>query len=70
MPVVRGGAQLKFVRPKEAWVFDAEDEQTPRFIELVAQSVAKLIDDGTGAQLRSFFGLRTLNDERDVVEAL
>ena len=70
MPVVRGGAQLKFVRPREAWVFDAEDEQTPRFIELVAQSVAKLIDDGTGAQLRSLFGLRTLNDERDVVQAL
>lgn len=70
MPVSKGGSQLRFVRPRDAWFFNTEDEVTPRFIEVIPQSVAKFIDDATIERLRSQVGLRTLNDERDALPAL
>jgi hypothetical protein len=52
MPVSKGGSQLRFVRPRDAWFFNTEDEVTPRFIEVIPQSVAKFIDDATIERLR------------------
>jgi hypothetical protein len=70
MPVVRGGGTVRFVTPKEAWHFNTDDEALPRFMEIVAPSVAKAFGDGTLERLRLLVGLRILNDQRDVLQAL
>lgn len=70
LPVVRGTPSLRFVRPNEGWYFNSEEEVAPRFVELVAQSVSKFMDDGVLEWLRTKVGLRILNDERDAVPAL
>ncbi|MBD5804524.1 hypothetical protein AZOA_39670 [Azoarcus sp. Aa7] len=70
MPVVRGSTGLRFVRPRESWYFNAEDEAPPRFMELIAPTVSKFIDEAASERLRTQVGLRTLNDPRDVIPAL
>ncbi|MBX9694635.1 MAG: hypothetical protein K2Z81_19770, partial [Cyanobacteria bacterium] len=70
MPVMRGSSGLRFARPGEAWYFNEEDEARPRFMELVAPTVAKLVDDSTNEKLRKFANLKTLNDSRDSLSAL
>ena len=70
MPVVRGGGTVRFVTPKEAWHFNTDDETLPRFMEIVAPSVAKAFGDGTLEHLRLLVGLRVLNDQRDASQAL
>lgn len=70
MPVMRGNSGLRFVRPKEAWYFSEEDETRPRFMELLAPTVAKLVDESTNERLRKLADLKTLNDLRDSLSAL
>lgn len=70
MPVAQGSTSLRFVRPSKAWYFNAEDETSPRFMELVVPTISKLIDDATNERLRQLVGLRTLNDSRDLIPAL
>jgi len=70
LPVMRGSSGLRFVRPREAWYFNEEDETRPRFMELLAPTVAKLVDDSTNERLRKLANLKTLNDPRDSLSAL
>lgn len=71
VPVTQQGSNsLRFVRPVEAWYFNAEDEAAPRFMELIAPTIAKAIDEATNERLRQLAGLRTLNDPRDLMPAL
>ena len=70
MPVVRGTGVPRYVPPREAWHFNSEDEATPRFVELVAPMLAKMLIEDTLEILHKNFGLRILNDNRDSISAL
>lgn len=71
LPVTQQGSNsLRFVRPGDAWYFNAEDEAAPRFMELIAPTIAKVIDEATYERLRQLAGLRALNDPRDCMPAL
>lgn len=70
VPVLRGGGSIRFVAPEEAWHFNTDDDAPPRFMEIIAPSVAKVFDIGSLEWLRKYAGLRTLNDDRDVTSAI
>ena len=70
MPVMRGSFDLRFICPKDAWYFNEEEEARPRFMELLAPTVAKLIDDSIFEKLRTLVQLKSLNDPRDALYAL
>ena len=70
VPVLRGGGALRFIAPNEAWHFNTDDDVLPRFMEIVAPTVAKVFDFGALEWLRTYCGLRILNDGRDAIPAL
>ena len=70
VPVLRGGGALRFIAPSEAWHFNTDDEVLPRFMEIVAPTVAKAFDIVALEWLHKFLGLRILNDERDAISSL
>ncbi len=62
MPISRGSGVVRFVKPREAWEFDTdEDSMPPRFIELVVSPVQRLLQAGVRNNLRTQTELRTLN---------
>lgn len=71
LPVVRGIGTPRYVKPSEAWHFNTEDGVIPpRFIELLIPVIANMLNSETLQSLRQHFGLRTLNDVRDLIPAL
>ncbi|MFM0327325.1 sacsin N-terminal ATP-binding-like domain-containing protein [Caballeronia glebae] len=70
MPVGRPDGEIRLVKPADAWHFNEEGASPPRFIDLLVQPVARLMDEVTLEKSRKLIGLRTLNDERDAVPAL
>ncbi len=70
LPVMRPGGQLRFVRPADAWYFDADDERPPRFLDFVVRQVATAMDDSTLEWLQERGQLGLFNDARHADRAL
>lgn len=70
VPVVDNANQMVFVTPKDAWHFSSDDDhQKPRFMPLVARSIARLLNEGYTRRMRAA-GLGILNDPDDAERAL
>jgi hypothetical protein len=70
LPVQRGGSEIRFVSPSNAWLSSEEfDPRPPRFIDLVSPSVAKGSEDAQ-AWLRANAQLGVLDDPSDAPRAL
>ncbi len=70
MPVVRPGASLRFVKPSAAWLFVADDERPPRFLDFVAHHLAAVLDAPTVQWLQEHAKLGLFNDPRHASRAL
>lgn len=70
MPVVRPGGQIRFLKPSDAWYFNADDDRPPRFLDFVAHQVAAALDPPTLEWLQRHAQLGVFNDERHAERAL
>src|SRR6266446_1903988 len=70
LPVQRLGSDVRFVRPRDAWLSSLDfDPRPPRFLDLVSPSVARTSEDGL-AWLRTNAALGVLDNAGDAARAL
>lgn|GEM_PF-3116236 len=70
IPVQRGGGEMKFAAPADAWLSSADfDPRPPRFVDLVSPFIARSSEDGL-AWLHANVGLGLLDEPKDATRAL
>jgi hypothetical protein len=70
LPVSRPGSLLSFVKPHDAWLFGADDDRPPRFLDFIVPQVALVMNDVTVQWLRANAKLGIFNDPIDASRAL
>jgi hypothetical protein len=62
MPVAMRGSKPSFVAPQNAWLFNIDEETTPKFLKVIIPTISKLLEALNTAQYQKLLGFRGLND--------
>lgn len=70
IPVANRGSKVSFTSPSNAWVFNSDDEVSPRFIKLIIPSLTKILDNVNKLEYKKLLGYRVLNEAEDSALAM
>ncbi len=70
MPVAKKATTPSFVAPEDAWLFNIEDEPTPRFLKFIIPGISKFLETVNANKYMEMLGYKCIEDPRYSKELL
>jgi hypothetical protein len=70
MPVAKKATTASFIAPEDSWLFNIEDEPTPRFLKFIIPSISKSLETVNSNRYIEMLGYKCIEDSKHSKELL